>query len=375
MAMIYLYILILLLAVISGALILWSVPLLSQSADGKGHTTTLKPFSIIIPARNEEHNLPILLQSLREQDLQPTEILVIDDQSEDQTAAVAMAYGARVIQFQPDKSGWVGKSAACWAGANVAKGDWLLFLDADIFLPEKNSLTRIMTTYDNTGALGILSVQPFHMIESLYENLSVIFNIMVLAGMNRFSILAKRLSPAGAFGPSLLCDRKTYFEIGGHEQAKGSIMENVDLGRIFLEHGLPVRLFGGKGVLHFRMYPDGLHALSQGWSKSFASASVSTHSFILVGTSMWIAGAFLSFSFLLWSLMEGTGFSILLGVLSYLLYLAQFYRMARLAGNFHWTALCLYPLLFLYFVLLFIWSGIKTFVFRTVSWKGRDINV
>lgn len=198
---------------------------------------------------------------------------------------------------------------------------------------------------------------------------------MVLAGMNRFSILNKRLKPAGAFGPSLLCDRETYFEIGGHEQAKGSIMENVDLGKIFLEHDLPVRLYGGKGALHFRMYPDGLRALSQGWSKSFASASVSTHSFILVGTSLWITGAFVSVSFLLWSLVEGSGFSILLGALSYALYSAQFHRMARLAGNFHWPVLLFYPVLFLYFVLLFIWSGIKTFVFGTVSWKGRDINV
>lgn len=370
--MLYLYFLILLLAVVSGSLILWTVPLLKQS---NASETRLESCSIIIPARNEEHNLPILLQSLREQNLKVEEILVIDDQSEDQTAAVAKAYGARVIQFQPDESGWVGKAAACWAGARVANGDWLLFLDADIFLPEKNSLSLMLTAYKEAGALGILSVQPFHVIESLYENLSVIFNIMVLAGMNRFSILNNRLQPAGAFGPSLLCDRDTYFKIGGHKQAKDSIMENVDLGRIFLENNLPVRLYGGKGVLHFRMYSDGLHALSQGWSKSFASASVSTHPFILVGTSIWIAGAFISMSFLLWSLMEGTGFIIILGVLSYGLYFAQFYRMARLAGNFHWIALGLYPVLFLYFVLLFIWSGIKTFVFKTVSWKGRDVNV
>jgi len=353
-------------------MILWKAPILPK--DPLKQTGT-KPFSIIIPARNEEKNLPILLDSLKMQTIQPLEILVIDDHSEDLTAAVAAQYGAQVIQFRADETGWVGKSAACWHGAQAAAGEWLLFLDADIFLPEKNSLAKIVNEFHEAGAEGILSIQPYHVVQSFYENLSAIFNIMVLAGMNPFSILGDRLQPAGAFGPSLLSNRDAYFQLGGHKRARDSIMENVDLGKYFLENDLPLSLFAGKGALHFRMYPEGLSALSQGWSKSFASASVSTHPFILFGTSFWIAGAFLTFLYLIIALFQGAFPEITIALAGYLLYFLQFSRMARMAGNFQWLALFFYPVLFFYFVFLFAWSSVKTFVFRSVSWKGRKIKL
>ena len=109
--MIYLAFFAILLSVLSGWLILWKVPLI-QSNNQKYRE--YKKISIIIPARNEENNLPILLKSLKKQSLQPDEILVVDDDSEDETATIARKYGARVVQFPVDETEWVGKSAACY---------------------------------------------------------------------------------------------------------------------------------------------------------------------------------------------------------------------------------------------------------------------
>ncbi len=362
------------LAIISGLFILWKVPLIPPGEDQRKIN---KKISIIVPARNEEQNLPILLQSLQKQTLKPFEILVVDDASEDQTVAVAKEYEARVVHFPKDETDWVGKAAACYHGAKAASGEWFLFLDADVFLSRNESLEEIATTFGARNQPSALSIQPYHVVKEGYENLSLVFNLLVLAGMNRFSILKEQLQPAGAFGPSLLIERQTYFEQGGHKRVRGSMMENIDLGNMLLNAGVPVDLYGGKSSLHFRMYPEGYHSLAEGWSKSFVSGSKATHPFILLGTSLWIAGAFVPLSFLLAVVVTGSCSweLILLALLGYLLYYVQLLRMTQAAGNFHRGVLFFYPVLFLYFVFLFAWSAIQTHVFKRVSWKGREINM
>lgn len=361
--MVYLYLVILVLSITSSWAMLWQAPKLTVVKEKQQQK---KRLSILIPARNEEKNLPILLASLQKQSYKPLEILVIDDYSEDKTAQVARAYGADVIQVNKNTQEWFGKSAACWYGAQAAAGEYFLFLDADIFFPESDSLEKMIAAFQDDT---VLSIQPYHVIRDKYENFSTIFNILVLAGMNQFSILGKRLPPAGAFGPSLLCSSSAYFQVGGHKKVRNHIMENIALGQVFSEQYFPVQLYSGKNVLHFRMYPDGIAHLFEGWSKSFASGSVATHPFILACSGLWITGAFVSVFYLFLS-----GFHPL-ALLGYFVFFLSFFRLARIAGNFSVSLLFLYPLLFLYFVCVFIWSAIKTFILKSVSWKGRKIEL
>jgi glycosyltransferase involved in cell wall biosynthesis len=83
--------------------------------------------SIIIPAKNEEQALPKLLGSLRAQTLAPHEIIVADAGSTDGTRALALGFGCTVI---PGGLPAVGRNA----GAQIATGDWFVFLDSDVFL-------------------------------------------------------------------------------------------------------------------------------------------------------------------------------------------------------------------------------------------------
>jgi len=185
--MVYIYYFILVLSIAGGWAMLWHAPKLTQQEDIQKQK---KQVSIIIPARNEEKNISILLASLQKQSYKPLEILVVDDYSHDQTARIAREYGATVIQVQKDDREWFGKAAACWYGTQSAAGDTFLFLDADIFFPNSNSLARMIANFKEET---VLSIQPYHTIHKSYENLSVIFNILVLAGMNQFSILGRRL--------------------------------------------------------------------------------------------------------------------------------------------------------------------------------------
>lgn len=124
------------------------------------------------------------------------------------------------------------------------------------------------------------------------------------------------------------------------------------------------------------MYPEGLSSLGAGWTKSFASGAASTHPIVMTGTSIWIAGAFISFFYLMYTFFTGDALAIMFATIGYFLYFGLLYHMAQKAGNFQLFALLLYyPVLFVYFVGIYLYSMVRTFIVGTVSWKGREMEV
>src|SRR5699024_11664979 len=95
-------------------------------------------------------------------------------------------------------------------------------------------------SYQNQKSKGILSVQPYHKVEKRYENLSAVFNIIVLTGVNVFTYWKSKFKTAGSLGPCILCDKKSYFQTGGHAWAEESIMDDFALTKLFLNENLPV---------------------------------------------------------------------------------------------------------------------------------------
>jgi 4,4'-diaponeurosporenoate glycosyltransferase len=354
-------------AVVVGCIMFWSLPIPGFSSRPTGDLPFL---SIIIPARNEEGRISPLLQSLQEQRFSQFEILVVDDDSSDNTAVVAESFGAKVLQ-----NPGAGKSSACWHGAEQAKGSWLLFLDADTKFTSVEGLSNLLHDYQEKGAKGITALQPFHTVERLYEHISVIFNIIVVIGMNLFTIWGSRFKTAGSFGPCILCNRDDYFLTGGHQKIEGAIMDDLALGEAFLEHDLPVRCLGGKGVVSLRMYPEGVGSLIEGWCKSFAVGSKSTHPVVMLMVIFWISGSFIAAGALISSLTAWNLAAMLLSGLLYMLYSIQTAWFASRVGNFRWAVFPFYPILFLFFVGIYLYSFIRVNIFHSVSWKGRKIKV
>ena len=335
-------------------LALWSAGFLLlgrlRPCGAPGEPDSPRTVSIIIPARNEDHNLPTLLRSLASQPVNPHEIIVVDDGSTDRTAEVAREFGARVIHSQPLPDGWRGKAWACHQGAQFATGDLLLFLDADTWF-EPDGLARVLSRYSG----GAFSVGPYHTVRKTYEDLSLFFNFNMTVGT----------VPRGLFGQMLLVDRGSYRCVGGHETVKGRILENFWLARQFRAAGIPVRSGTGRGTFSFRMYPNGLQELIEGWTKGFASGAGQTPRGTLLLIVAWMIGLMLAplgllvtHDWLWWGA-------------AYLLCAAQVEWFSRKVGTFRWISALLYPVPLMFFFAVFAWSAARSG--KLVSWKGRKI--
>ncbi|HNW86276.1 MAG TPA: glycosyltransferase family 2 protein [Candidatus Limiplasma sp.] len=338
-------------------------PMLPNHQQG-GHASGL---SVIIPARNEAHNLPNLLTDLAGQTMQSLEILCVNDDSEDDTATVAAAYGATVLQAADRPAGWLGKAWACECGARFAKGEYLLFIDADVRLAP-NALAALWAEYSRNQA--VISVQPYHSVAGGYEQLALVFNL-VQAGANGMCL--PRQSAVGLYGPLIWISRAIYDQVGGYASVRSSIVEDVALGSRLLSNGYPLRLLAGGGEVRFRMYRDGLASLVQGWTKNFAAGATKSPLWLTLLVFLWVTGCaavplglFLSLFAAQWSA------SVLFSLL-YLAWVSEMWRVGRKIGGFQPFAFAFYPLSLGLFVWVFLRSTVKRLLKRPVQWKNRSI--
>jgi glycosyltransferase involved in cell wall biosynthesis len=144
----------------------------------------LPTFSVVIPTYMEERTLPNLLKDIKRQSLQPLEVIVADNRSKDRTRQIARKYGARVIL-----GGRV--SRARNNGARVAKGEVIVFLDADTRLPDeffKRALTEMkkrdlgITTAPNKPDRKPVKYFPVYTFLNVFMRLSP-FLIPVMVGL------------------------------------------------------------------------------------------------------------------------------------------------------------------------------------------------
>uniref|UniRef100_A0A7V4DYL7 Glycosyltransferase family 2 protein n=1 Tax=Dictyoglomus thermophilum TaxID=14 RepID=A0A7V4DYL7_DICTH len=310
--------------------------------------------SVIIPARNEEENLGKLLSLLKKQTYKPYEVIVVNDNSEDDTEGVGERNGARVISlYEEPPEGWVGKNWAIWNGYLESRGDILLFLDADVE-PSSEFIEVMLSSYERYG--GLISCWPYQRFEKFYEHLNFIFNIGAVITMCA-------IKKEGAFGPAMMISREDYERVGGHKEVKDKVVEDLHFGNLCIKKGIPVNNFLGGEYIKFRMYPKGLMDLIEGFSKNSSQGVMSLSFSKFLYLLIWFYGVFGSFAF------ENPI------NLYYLLFSFQFYVMTRRLGDYNLIDSVIYPIHFMFFIAVLIYSSIKTFLFKSVSWKGRKINV
>lgn len=208
---------------------------------------TFPSLSIIIPARDEMHNLKIVLSSLT--DLYypcEYETLVVDDHSSDGTLRVAESYGVRVLRLTQDlPSGWKGKPYACHQGALRAKGDWLLFTDADT-IHTKGGIAKSVC-YAEHNSLDGLSLFLDHEAASWISSLALNAAFAGLfAGWNATNSVLN--------GQFILIRRRVYFESGGFASVRNEALEDVALGNLLAQRGYHVPIMKGGDIAGVQMY-------------------------------------------------------------------------------------------------------------------------
>lgn len=215
--------------------------------------------SVCVPARNEEASIRACVESLARQDYPHYEVLVLDDGSTDGTPQIltemAQQYShVRVLQSKPLPSGWPGKHWACHQLSQAAKGDLLLFADADTrhhpstlsqaadaLVVEQADLLAALP-HQETGTWAerwLIPIIPFSILALLPLELAHRFRLPVLSA---------------AIGQYMLFRRTAYEQIGGHAAVRDSMVDDIALARRIKRHGLRWRMADGTKHITCRMY-------------------------------------------------------------------------------------------------------------------------
>jgi len=231
--------------------------------------------SILIPARNEEENILPLLISIKEQDYYNIEVIVLDDNSDDETYQIVNEFCQTDHRFSIIKGellpqGWLGKNYACYQLAKQAKGDFLLFLDADEIVKDElinNSLYRMQI-----GKLSLLSLFTNQITQSLGEKAVVplmhflLLNLLPL----RLVKLSKLPSLSAASGQFMLFNAQDYIKNQWHQQVKGKVVEDVEIMKLVKENKLNGEVLLANGYIYCRMYKSYKESI-EGFSKNLLS--------------------------------------------------------------------------------------------------------
>jgi len=324
----------------------------------------------IVPARNEEAVIGACVESLAKQS-EITEIVVVNDQSSDKTAAIVRDLAKRITKLRlldaPEPpTGWVGKNNALTIGACNATSEWLLFTDADVELGD-SAAARALQIAQETNA-GLVSFSPEQITEKWYEKALVPFVYCRLA--RRFSYATvndPKSAAAAANGQFLLVRRDVYEAIGGHARFASDVLEDVALATAVKAAGHRLWFGPGKGIVRARMYRS-FGAMWQGWTKNL---------YRLMGGTPWKAfreGE----SGLPWIplvvILLGVKFPIAMFAGVLLLVLRQINYGSELVRNQYPFAFIIY-----YIPAAFLYAGVLAASYRSyargkVQWKGREYN-
>jgi 4,4'-diaponeurosporenoate glycosyltransferase len=318
---------------------------------------------VVIPCRNERDNVGRLVSQLRTQRHPPTEIVVVDDSSSDDTVQRARDAGAQVVDAGPLPSGWVGKNWACHRGVEATTAPIVILLDADVSV-DTDAIGSVVSQLEERG--GLLSVAPWHTVGRPLEWLSMLFGIVSVMGVGFASPVRRRSK--GAFGPCLALTRENYERLGGHEAVRAELVEDLALARRAERAGMPVTVVGGRGLVTYRMYPTGLRPLIEGWSKNIASGTRYTSVIASLLTAAWVAG-------LLSVMLEASAGGGPVMVLWLAAWVGQVGWMARQTGSFPLRSLVLLPVLAVAFVAIFVRSVVLSILRRRVAWRGREVEL
>jgi glycosyltransferase involved in cell wall biosynthesis len=331
----------------------------------------------IIPARNEEESIARAVESVAAQD-EVGEVIVVNDQSTDGTGAildelVGRIPKLRVLSGGELPAGWVGKNYAASLGAAAARGEWLLFTDADTY-HYPGSMGRALSDAAEHDA-ALVSYSPEQVMETWWERALIPFVYCRLASKFSYTrVNNSELPDAAANGQYLMIRRDEYGAVGGHAAVAREVLEDVALAKRVKAAGNKIFFAAGAGIVRTRMYRN-FRDMWQGWTKNLYALMGGTASVVVLQVSTWVLAAAL---ILLWRifLLKDLALARLFGALllgtlagAHLRYAVELQRNLYPVSyiRYYMPGACLYSAA----LIASWWKNTR----GTATWKGRTYQV
>jgi len=336
--------------------------------------------SVIVPAKDEEANIGAALETILAQDYPDLEVIVVDDRSSDGTAeavrrAAARDGRVRLLEVKELAPGWFGKPHAMHTGARAARGEWLLFVDADC--RQAAHSVRVGVEFCASEGGEMLSLWPVLEMHGFWENAVQPVAGSVLVGWFRPGwVNDPKKRAAFANGQYILIRRATYEAVGGYEAVRTKVVEDIALARRVKRSGHRLLNAVGQDLFTTRMY-DSLRAMTKGWTRIFYGAFEGT------GRILGVAGLTFLFALAPFVSLAGSAAAGLAGVgggwwlwtvfgMALATVVGLFVTMRRLyiAGSGNPWYLVFYPLAVGVVLVFEAGALVRALGFGAVTWRG-----
>ncbi|HEX3369259.1 MAG TPA: glycosyltransferase family 2 protein [Candidatus Cybelea sp.] len=353
------------------------VALRSNAAiEAKEAVPNLPSLSIVVPARNEERNVARCVRSLLATAHPNFEVIAVDDRSTDATRSILdeLADGEtrlHVVAGEALPEGWIGKPWALWQGAGRARGEWLLFTDADTeHEPAAAASAQQCALRDGYDVVSLLTDQETISLAERVFLPTILFVIMLGIGAVADVNDPRKRDVAIFNGQYILCSRRAYEGIGGHQAVRGEIAEDLELARRFKRDGrFAIFLAGAAGLVRTRMYAT-FEEIWQGFVKNFAVGARGRPFDAIAGTLLLACVSPLTPLALLWLLIERQWLAaVILGLSELAVVVAAEIGMRR--SRFRPGSGAALPLGFALTLAIFATSVYRSYVGGGVEWRGR----
>jgi chlorobactene glucosyltransferase len=345
--------------------------------------------SICIPARNEAISINSCVRSALLQTYSNIEIIVLDDESTDETPLILQEIkdnvddSIQILKGTLKPVGWLGKNWACYQLSRVAKGDILLFIDADVSL-EPHTVEALVMQFEQHQETGLISVWPQQEMITFWEHVLVPMVYYTLFGFLflRYTQFAPRWIPSpmrskfaplfsAACGQFMAFQRLSYEAINGHESVKSEVVEDVQLAKKVIESGKNVINLSGKDAVYCRMYRS-YDEIKNGFRKNFFAGFGYNYLLFIASAFMHLVVFVLPYFLIVFYSLHQFWYGALL---SYVLIIIPIFQRFWLHRHFNWKQrfVATHVLGVLWFQYLGILAIKDRFLKRTVSWKGRPV--
>jgi glycosyltransferase involved in cell wall biosynthesis len=231
--------------------------------------------SIIVPARNEEEDIELSLTRLLQLDYGNFEVIAVNDRSTDRTGEIMEEVAARstsqgrlkVIHHRELPAGWLGKTHAMWTAANQAKGDWLLFTDADVMF--KPDSVRRALAYGEAERADHVVVFPQMIMKRPGEYMMIaFFQTMFVFGHRPWKVADPKSKDHMGVGAFNLIRRSAYEKVGTYEALRMEVLDDMKLGKVVKNAGLAQRNVFGEDLISIR-WAHGARGVVENLTKNF----------------------------------------------------------------------------------------------------------